>query len=432
MTPEEIWGQFWQPGTEQQSRYGLLRIDDEGRVSVLFGGEFTEWPTGELGRLASEQRIPVVHGWLNSIPRKITLFDCTTSHRTIEHLAARPAREQTIQPLLALRGAHFDSREEARFESCRFWHDGLSAWINIRQTRLVHDDNRNPSIRMTPSEVVPYRIGTGELGIAVDVSATTNHDGAIMKQRSSMYLTDFTALDWTDWDRLILTPISTLLTLCVGKSVRTTKVTLMSDGVQADVLGRHASNRPTLDGELTPDQILLGFRDLGMRSVGAWLEKVADMGPLPPIVSHFVGDEHKRLTVESRVLEISSALEGLHRRVIDSSKMGYKRRVLAIGSRAERILPGLVGDLQKWARQAEETRNTIIHRENDFLLPDGNFVDRCLIIIESLTFALQAILLSEAGVSEGRIGTAITSTQRWHFFRQRAKDRLPDIYAPST
>ena len=435
-----LWGIFWLKGQEDDAQHGTLVVDPMREIELHLGRELTKGleiipPTdvspGSVGwRDDEDSETQIVYGWLNEIPRAVTLFECVTFHRRASLASAGAETEQSLRPTYALRGGHLEEDFVSDALSARY--DGLDAWSDLCLFTINEDPSSPSVLDISPRQIVPARLaGLGLLKLEPEIRGQGDYLGARIIQKMWLRLTEIEAPSWREVDRLYLTPLETLFTLCIGKRAPTTEVWVHArHGPWLQSVGKGSNSSPVLDNKLLPDRVPLGLQSVGLSSVAKWLDRVEALGPLPPVVANAVAGNTES-TIETQIIELTSIVDGLHRRAVDSSRMNYKRRLLSVAQIAEEALPGVTGDQPGWARMVEQARNDFTHRENQFLGPNGE-VDRYVVLISSLRLVLRAFLLRQADIPTSIVRDSITTSQTWTLFAKQARRLVPEIYNDST
>ncbi|WP_156893770.1 HEPN domain-containing protein [Actinokineospora enzanensis] len=266
---------------------------------------------------------------------------------------------------------------------------------------------------------------------------------------------------WQEIDRQIVTPLSTLVTLCVGEVNELSAIELTLDGESWVTLGasyiRHAeAHTERLDK-------LASLSDLKFRGVAAWLDKVERLGPLPPVVARFSARQ-ATMRLETELLEMTTVAEGLHSRLFPEitrlevavcdevrkrvlaavadmdaqitdilrgmlthlHEPGYPYRLKGLAQIVASAAPEICGRVNRWANEVSEARNKYAHRTAGFL--DEGSIDKLATVVESLRWLLRCILLLEAGLEASVMTTRLRDISGYRLFLERAADGLPTVY----
>ena len=187
------------------------------------------------------------------------------------------------------------------------------------------------------------------------------------------------------------------------------------------------------------------------------------LGPLPPVV---VDGLRGSVSLESRVLELTTLAEGLHRRlrpdaqrypketgdairdaaiaaalsVEDTSadivngllgfvhEPGYALRLNELARMAEMLAPGVTGKTSKWKNMVYAARNDYAHRARAGWL-DEDDVDRYLTVAISIQWLLRVVMLAEAGFPSELVAQRVDAHDPFRLFLEQARTWQPGIYA---
>jgi hypothetical protein len=286
--------------------------------------------------------------------------------------------------------------------------------------------------------------------------------GGSLSREVWLRLVDQPASTWQELDRDVLTPLSTLATMCVGSDCPPLQVDIGSDTETAPWLAVHSSGvRPLLAERRSPAHMLLTLGVLGLDRVAAWLDRSHVLGPLPPVVIAVATNQVRNL--ETAVLELTTVAEGLARRLwpdwqrlsneqADRARQlamealrdasseviavaqgtlqhleepSYPQRLLALADRAGQAVPEILGRRteggrpSRWKNPVVEARNDFAHRVDRGWL-DEDRLDRYLIVSGSLRWLLTAVLLLETGLPAETLRGAVQHHQEFDVPRPRS------------
>lgn len=207
---------------------------------------------------------------------------------------------------------------------------------------------------------------------------------------------------------------------------------------------------------------LIRQQDLSLRHITTWLDRVEALGQLPPVVAQALTG---RIQLETRVLELATVAEGLHRRLYPETmgyskevadrireavgaalaaqqpdadnvvggllshleEVGYGQRLRHLAERAETLVPGVSGRTGRWKDLVYAARNDFAHRLRSSWLSEGD-VDRYLTVAMSLRWVLQTILLGEAGLSPDLLTERFSQHTPYRLFLTQAAVWQPKVY----
>lgn len=222
----------------------------------------------------------------------------------------------------------------------------------------------------------------------------------------------------------------------------------------------HSSAHQASDRKLQAP--LLATGDLQVSHLAAWLNKVEQLGPVAPVVvGAFTGTIH----VESRVLELTTVLEGLHRRLKPDAvrysredaeairaaaavaaaevkpgseeavnsflgqlhEVGFARRLNDLAEIADELVPGVAGRANRWRAIVYAARNDFAHRAKEGWLSDED-VDRYVTVALSVRWVVQSVLLGQAGLAPDVLSKRFTAHPPYQLFLEQAAVWQPKIY----
>jgi len=208
---------------------------------------------------------------------------------------------------------------------------------------------------------------------------------------------------------------------------------------------------------------LLRADDITPMIVMTWLDQVEKLGPLPPVVTNGLQGP---IVLESRVLELTTVTEGLHRRLRPGGlrfseeigtavrnaaaeaaenteagagkvvkgflnhvhEIGYGQRLLELAEMAEPGAPGVTGRSNRWKAAVYEARNDFAHRAEMGWFEDSDY-DRYVTVVLSLQWLLRAVLLLEAGIQSNILAERFRKHQEYQLFLEQAATWQPRIYS---
>jgi len=441
-------GEFWIAGRYDDRRPGYLKVAPQAAPTVEVLGQLTPW-LRETRREAGSSGSPVVtyeplddestngpfviHG-IDSSGTKLTLMDAVTSYRNVF-----APEKHGLRGAQAVVGAHLESREQS-FECFRLRFEYLDAW------RAVAKD---------PTKVpTAYLEGGGAVALHTLASPRVWLSGQTPNRFTLRGL-----------DRLFERPIISLFTIAIGVRCEMLDIqikTAQSDDTWLDVFTSSLHFDDGSKGVGDP-RWLLQPTDLGMDHVAAWLNRVDQLGPLPPGVADLAREG--AISLEAQVLQLTTIAEGLHRALFpnetkfekDVSKqvrdaavaaattvfpdaaetvksllgflgqpsypMRLKRLVEVVGE----AVPGVTGDTDKWKSAVTKARNDYAHRlKNEFL--ESKDVDRYLMTALSLRWLLTGLLLLQADIAPEKLVERFTNYSEYQMFLTQAREWQPGIY----
>ncbi|MBE1587858.1 HEPN domain-containing protein [Nonomuraea angiospora] len=431
-----IAGTFWRATDPSVRSPGHLELAKQASPSLtvspsLYGvpGIVTIQVAGD-GSVAAKSEstdpgIVVIHGELeDDIP--ITLLEA----RSMKWAGGltREKQKQRFEGIFAVVGAHLDNVNH-HFEGLR-----------VRLQTLT---------RAADTASAPVQLGNGGQLFWEDFSG-----------EPQLVLTNLPPVGMHILERTYLQPLVTLLQLATARPVTVMEFAVQEHS-QAPWWPVHSPSQHGDDLAL-PSQPLLPLTDLSPAVIGAWLDRVETLGPLPAGVASVLTAS---LPLETQVLILSTVSEGLHRRLfpdaqrfspelaaqireaaaeavkkVDKSaaeavkgflghmhEPGYGQRLNQLALDAEALVPGVTGRSNKWKTLVYGARNDFAHQINPGWLEDGD-VDRYLTVALSLRWVLRALLLGQAGLHPDLLRRRFAESQEYGFFLRNVHEWRPDVY----
>lgn len=434
-TPGHYWGKFWLPVNEERKLYGRMNVTDDGDIKVEIGDDLTEPfepqdPDSPVGLIEfrddEDEDTQVVHGWLTSSPRAVTLVDAYTFHRSVARRAAIPVSEQFVRPIYGFRGAHVD--ETTSFNRVRFHVSGTEAWLN-RLDFTLNGDNENPAfIEHHPSKFIRGTLKDGtSLRLRPLRDFRMDHTGFRLINSIWFDINTKVGAGWRELDRRYVTPMCTLATLCTERQAELTEAWVEREHRWLEVLGTGSTATDKLVDSLEPERVVVPMSAIGVEGIALWLDQTDKLGPLPPVVASSIAGSNTS-SIETQVLELTTLVDGLHKRIVDSSKRKYNFRLAGLVDVAETVLDKeLTSDRAAWLKAVGTARQDFGHRQNDFL-SQGRSVDDLVVILKSLRYLFRVVLLLQTGIKPELLGTLIRSSPSWALFQKQAKRLMPELY----
>ena len=479
--PEPLSGRFWLADAEEQKVSGRLALGSEGPRLELDGTltpgmRLKSVATAEDGSTLStyvpvleEDELLTVHGEVDSGVgiEPVTLVDGITTSRTYNPLSPGAGR-QRLQGLYAFRGGHVAGKDEL-FTKVRVRLHHLDEWASLGGFGQELEEDK-ASVIFEQTEVPPVPLHNGGRLDLQQVLAWRFSDvlGGGLTRTVWLRAVNLPPTRWRELDRGLVTPLSTLLTLAVDADCPPVQVEVAT-GPDSGWLSIHSSGlRPPPDRPVPAGQMLLPLAVLGLPGVAAWLDRVETLGPLPPVVAAAVAGPPR--TVETGVLDLTTAAEGLARRLWSDwnqltkeqaaaarktalaavEKQGdevvkvvqgalqhliepsYPQRLLRLAERADDVVPKVVGRRtegrpSRWKNAVAGARNDFAHSQDRGWLGEER-LDEYLAVIGSLRWLLTAVLLLETGLPADTLAARFARHQRYLLFLRQAREWHPDVY----
>lgn len=469
--PFDLHGEFWAAGKDEKTAPGrLFRTADDGIGIQLFRdlrpepshvpADVNGTDTGWYEVVPSPERDKpfTIHGVLGGVGR-VTAIDCQALRGSMPMLGG--PQEHLLSPLNVVLGAQTEGRGQ-RFCGVRVRLRNIDEWADLGGFAIVMEETGARSISFEEPTVEPVRLASGaqlSLHQETTLRGPTVRGGAF-NRKVWLQVINLKPATWQEIDSAIATPLVSLVTLCLGVRSGATEIELTIDGERWLQLGAN-----WLESE-EPDRIdaaIAWLAHLGLPGVAHWLDKVEELGPLPPVVARFSAKQ-KSTVLETELLEMTTVAEGLHSRLFPDQvrvsdaqaariqtkvmdvlsdeeqpiqqilrgmmthlkEPGYGRRLKQLAGLVEASVPGIVGRTNKWAEAVTNARNKYAHRTGGFL--QDSDIDSLFAVVESLRWLLRCILVLQAGVSDEHLAKRVSELSGYGLFLERAATGLPKVY----
>ena len=197
-----------------------------------------------------------------------------------------------------------------------------------------------------------------------------------------------------------------------------------------------------------------------MEGVATWLDSVVRLGPLPSVVARAATTRDDPL--ETQLLELTTAAEGLHRLILPQRKrmtddqakearskalealkelvddvhdavpaalghltdQSYPRRLLDLADHVGQAVPGVTGDTSQWKKRLVSARHGFAHAlEHGFLNQDN--AEESIALLLSLRWLLTGLLLLQTGIDPTALGRRFEDHESYQLFLAQARTWLP-------
>lgn len=261
-------------------------------------------------------------------------------------------------------------------------------------------------------------------------------------------------------DRSYVQPLVSLLQLATGLPAAPMTLAVSEQDSGAPWWPVYAA---TLRHEATtvPRSALLDPSRLRLSHVGAWLDRVETLGPLPAAAASVLTNS---FAIEQQVLTLTTIAEGLHRRLHSDSRRlsddvasraseaavkavqtgapeavdvvrglllhlgepGFRQRLAGLAEAAEVLVPGLTGKTNRWKQLVYSARNDMAHQTAIGWL-DEAAIDQYVTVALSMKWLLRALLLREADLSSS-LAALLADHQEYGLFLEQAREWQPNVY----
>jgi hypothetical protein len=386
------------------------------------GEVVTKWSSAPAGR---EEECFAVHGELVDEQNLVTLLDAFT--------IGRADAGQQVQGRYALLGAHLDAA--ATYSAARVGIRHLASWVGPAGLSLTqsHGGERIDIGYKRPEPLSENLIGVaGSLGLVCTATLDRrNEQGAAVHLDAALELQNLEPSSIEDVWRLV-EPLAILLTLAIDAAAVPQSLQLYSDvtGGWVDVADPRIEQAP-VTRSIRPWHVLLPASTLTLTHVVTWLSRYEALRPIPELVSSVI-DAPAR-SVEGQMLDLCTAVEGLHRR-LSASQLKYAERLQALLDRAAigNVIGGYDCDAQaEWIRLVRNTRNHFAHRIEQ---PTGTSGDdrwgELQALVLSLRWLLTSLLLQETGLDTDALRRRLIDHDSFRTAHRQLRIWWPDIYGP--
>ncbi|WP_433242550.1 HEPN domain-containing protein [Streptosporangium sp. CA-135522] len=484
-------GRFWLAGAPERTVGGWL--DFSGRWPLLTLADPLTPSMREASRSTSSDGTPfvtmvpaddaqtndglVIHGMLRNPSRRVTLVGAFTSGRSeiIGGVVHDPG-EQRFRAEYVLVGPH-QMGADTTFTMARLRVRHLDSWANLPGISIeLKEDWSQITARYEKHEQASVMVtGGGELvlGEKINLQEPTMQ-GAGFKRSAELLLNDPDGLTVDKWWRKFVTPMTELFTMAIGFPCPPIELKLYRDEDKEWVDVQHPQLQEDTDALLYSHQVLLSRNQLTLDHLAKWLDISADLAPIPALVTETI-TAHER-PLPSRLLEMTIATEGLHRRLQPRAQVmtrsqkdrarrqakeavpeelkervsealmhidapSYIERLRYITDLTREAVPlaaGLTAPSQDeqeldttrdWEERIKAVRNGFAHQapRSGGTPEDAEWKEQA-ILLRTLYWVLTAALLLQAGVEPSRLGERIENYDLYRTLLRQARQWLPEIY----
>lgn len=343
-------------------RFPILSLDG-ALTDWLRPGTTTTSPDGTTTTILSpipegpDHESHLIHGHVG-VAEPVTVAEAFTRRR--QGLAVLGGKEaQTLSGAWVVRGAHVDA--QTRYVAARVELRHLPGWARLPGLSWKAEGSVL-SAESTLSH--PEPVSVPSLGAAATVTLRPTQGfvdhadrPAITLQHDLSVVVD--SLDPLTLDEMlgrVVAPLSALLTLAIDAPAPVVALDVrLEDGAQPRPEvepGWLSVAHPIIQAaqaSAVPDYLHLArFDDIGLAGVAAWLDAAPSLGVIPTLVIEQIGMPDT--TIETQLLILASAAEGLHRRTHDTERRLPSRR------RRRRDRPSRMHPTSTWTRATSRSR----------------------------------------------------------------------------
>lgn len=368
----------------------------------------------------------VVHGVLED-GTQVTLLDTFT--------VAREGDRQWLGARSALLGGHVGGPDEL-YTRIRLRLRHLDAWAALPGfSRELDPDQGRATVEFRRCDPDPVSLeGGGQLELeqtaSIDFSPVL---GGGIRRVVWLRIVDL-PLDLPrpptadELSRRFVTPLASLVTLATGTDCPPVAVELATGPDEPWLTVHHSGLRSAADEVLSLHDQLVPLEVLELGRVVTWLRCVENLTPLPPVIAAAAVGAGR--TLESDLLELTTAAEGLHQRLFpDCRCLNYRQRLRQLAKNAKDAVPGVTGQTECWISCVVAIRNEFAHRSSSGFL-ERTRIPELLAVRQSLCWLLAGLLLLQTGLPADVLAAQIEQHQPYRLFRQQARKWLPRVFPP--
>jgi hypothetical protein len=315
-----------------------------------------------------------------------------------------------------------------------------------------------------PRDRVALQDGAGELALGVSFGKRGSGPISMEVWRKISYF--LTGLNPQPLDKLVVDfvePLRDITSLCTDSKTNIRSVKVAASDLPDRIISVYG---PTVWDEIDDDEDrtsnLLEFSSIGLAGIARWLSLHRVVEPLGSLVAdaRFSSDAD----LSTRVFQLASAAEGLHRRFYDDEPRIDKNVARVVRRAAKRIFSrfepdilaavtdGLVfigqptfaqrltrlmrevrginsavfgSDPDKWIQKVKSARNQVAHQlHGKDSLPEREQI----VMVNSLYWVLAVLMLYQCGVSTHDLSMALSKNRRFRGFLRQGEAWMPDVY----
>ena len=377
-------------------------------------------------------------------------------------------RSQQLQAFYALIGDHVDGTD-ALFTRVRVRIRHLDAWASLRGFTLTPDlAAGNLALAFEKPDVTEAVLASAA---RVAIEQRTGWEGpdvsgGRLERQVWLNVLDVPPATYRDIERTIVKPLMNLLALSVSAECPVINMEVSASPDHPWLTVHNAAMKPAADAIIPLPRILLPLSEVGLAGVATWLDSVVRLGPLPSVVARAADSRDDPL--ETQLLELTTAAEGLHRLILPQRKrmtdeqareargkavepirgllddvrdavqaalghltdQSYPRRLLDLAEHVGQAVPGVTGNTAQWKKHVVSARNGFAHGlEHGFLNQDN--AEESIAVLLSLQWLLTGLLLLQTGVDPDALGRRFSEHEGYQLFLAQARIWLPAVYDAS-
>jgi hypothetical protein len=370
-----------------------------------------------------------------------------------------------LQAFYALVGDHVDGAD-ALFARVRVRIRHLDAWASLRGFTFTPDLSAGKyTLALEKPEVPTATLASGaRVGLEQVIGwEGPGVSGGKLERQVWLDVLDVPPATYLDVERTIVMPLVNLLTLSVSAECSVVAVEVSASPDHPWLKVHSAAMKPAAKAIIPLPRILLPLAEIGMEGMAAWLDSVVHLGPLPSVVARAATTRDDPL--ETQLLELTTAAEGLHRLILPQRKrmtdeqakearskalealkgliddvrdavqaalghltdQSYPRRLLDLAEHVGQAVPGVTGNTAQWKKRVVSTRIGFAHALEHGFLSQGN-AEESIAVLLSLRWLLTGLLLLQTGIDPATLGRRFKDHESYQLFLAQARIWLPAVY----
>lgn len=475
--PERSSGRFWLSDEPEKIVGGWLDLSGrwplvelaEPLVALWHEVSRTQQPDGSwvVHEEPADDAAVTVHGMLREGPRRVTLVSASDAggNQVMGGVVEDPGT-QRLRADYAVLGGHVQG-PETLFRHARMRFEHLDVWAQLPGVKLEVSDDGSCAVltgEQQSEERVVLRDPAGHLVLdsTFTMQRPTVRGGRLARSAELRWEASGQGLTKAElWERLV-GPLSVLLTLAVDADSPPASLEVRTDDDARWLETVSPGLTPASDDVLAAGKVLLCREHLGMEALENWLAQTTTLSPVHRLVAEAVTSPGER-TLESQLLELASAAEGLHRRlhpkhqVVTKKKARqarqaaceavdedvrervqqalahldeptYRDRLLALVEQGRPAVPGVIDRAEEWARRVADARNGFAHQlAGPRYAQMEHRLEEHVILLGSLRWLLTGLLLIQAGTASAVLAQRLEQHQAYRVYRQQAREWLPSV-----
>ncbi|NEQ75823.1 MAG: hypothetical protein F6K23_23960 [Okeania sp. SIO2C9] len=466
----EYSGYWWLPSEPDKKIAGTLTFtNDEGIKLRLIGS------LHNFSLLKKTINVPILLGVVHE--NIITLCGCT-NYSSKTSFPGFSSQEYTSE--LALIGRHFTNPDKLLFNKARIQYSCLSDWANlpvIRQEPELPYQEKEKELKFiyTRPETIEATTTYGKFSLNYGYSER-NFINIYFKQYASLIIQTNEELSFTDFRSKFIHPLNNFFTFATDRTNSITELEFYSRHGDVDIVNSRYSldeipiqaiyktyypeiKKP--DRLLVEPEMLFSVSDI-QSDFSLILQKwFNSFEELDSVFNLFFSVRYKPdIYLENQFLNLIQAAESYHRRRINnqilsddehekrqkavldnvpdeykkwlkeklqfSNEPGLKKRLIDLFELMPEITNQLIKDKESFATKVKNARNYFTHY-NESLKKKAPQPKELYLLIESLSFILQACLLKELGCTPDRCHQLLNRNDRYKNAVERAIEPKTDM-----